>query len=84
LTLFKTAAGEALAINVPAGQSRVLKHFQERMPMGCSCRTFGEDPRRKAVSATANRDRRGQLCGSFLTTGHPTSFFGRDGAFQGT
>ena len=29
---FKTAAGEALAISVPAGETRVLKHFQERMP----------------------------------------------------
>jgi hypothetical protein len=30
---FKTAAGEALAISV-AGETRVLKHFQERMPYG--------------------------------------------------
>jgi hypothetical protein len=29
-----TADGEALAITVPAGESRVLKHFQERMPYG--------------------------------------------------
>jgi hypothetical protein len=29
---FRTAAGEALAISVPAGETRVLKHFQERMP----------------------------------------------------
>src|SRR6266571_9360901 len=29
---FKTAAGEALTISVPAGETRVLKHFQERMP----------------------------------------------------
>jgi hypothetical protein len=41
---FKTAAGEALAISVPAGETRVLKYFQERMPDGlfdhhrCSCR----------------------------------------------
>jgi hypothetical protein len=26
--------GEALAISVPAGETRVLKHFQERMPYG--------------------------------------------------
>jgi len=31
---FKTADGEALATNVPAGETRVLKHFQERMPYG--------------------------------------------------
>ena len=31
---FKTADGEALAINVPAGKTRVLKHFQKRMPYG--------------------------------------------------
>ena len=31
---FRTAAGEALAISVPAGETRVLKHFQERMPYG--------------------------------------------------
>jgi hypothetical protein len=29
---FRTADGEALEISVPAGESRVLKHFQERMP----------------------------------------------------
>jgi hypothetical protein len=28
------ANGEALAISVPAGETRVLKHFQERMPYG--------------------------------------------------
>jgi hypothetical protein len=31
---FKTAAGEALAISVPAGETRVLKHFQECMLYG--------------------------------------------------
>jgi len=31
---FKTADGEALAISVPQGETRVLKHFQERMPYG--------------------------------------------------
>jgi hypothetical protein len=31
---FKTADGEALAISVPRGETRVLKHFQERMPYG--------------------------------------------------
>jgi hypothetical protein len=31
---FKTAAGEALAISVPRGETAVLKHFQERMPYG--------------------------------------------------
>src|SRR5262249_53183806 len=31
---FKTADDEALAISVPAGETRVLKYFQERMPYG--------------------------------------------------
>jgi hypothetical protein len=31
---FKMVAGEALAISVPAGETRVLKYFQERMPYG--------------------------------------------------
>ena len=31
---FKTADGEALAINVPVGETRVLKYFQKRMPYG--------------------------------------------------
>src|SRR5215469_8825471 len=29
---FQTADGETLAISVPAGETRVLKHFQARMP----------------------------------------------------
>jgi hypothetical protein len=28
---------KALAISVPAGETRVLKYFQERMPYGRSC-----------------------------------------------
>jgi hypothetical protein len=31
---FKTAAGEELAISIPSSETRVLKHFQERMPYG--------------------------------------------------
>jgi hypothetical protein len=31
---FTTAAGEAVAISVPAGETRVLQHFQARMPYG--------------------------------------------------
>ena len=31
---FRVANGEALAISVPAGETRVLKYFQERMPYG--------------------------------------------------
>ena len=31
---FKTASREALAISVPRRETRVLKHFQERMPYG--------------------------------------------------
>jgi hypothetical protein len=40
---FKMAAGEALAISVPAGETRVLKYFQERMPYGlfvAGCRSW--------------------------------------------
>ena len=29
---FRKADGEALAISVPASETRVLKHFQKRMP----------------------------------------------------
>src|SRR5262245_45189389 len=31
---FRKADGESLAIGVPAGETRVLKHFQARMPYG--------------------------------------------------
>ena len=31
---FRIADGEALAISVPASETRVLKYFQERMPYG--------------------------------------------------
>jgi hypothetical protein len=31
---FRTAAGEALAISIPASETRVIRHFQERMPYG--------------------------------------------------
>jgi hypothetical protein len=31
---FRTADGDSLAISVPAGETRVLKHFQARMPYG--------------------------------------------------
>jgi hypothetical protein len=31
---FQTAEGESLASSVPAGETRVLKHFQARMPYG--------------------------------------------------
>jgi hypothetical protein len=31
---FRTAAGETLAISVPVGETRVLEHFQRRMPYG--------------------------------------------------
>jgi hypothetical protein len=31
---FRIANGEALAMSVPANQTRVLKYFQERMPYG--------------------------------------------------
>ena len=31
---FRTADGEALAISIPGGEARVIRHFQERMPYG--------------------------------------------------
>jgi hypothetical protein len=31
---FRTAAGEAMAISIPSGETAVLQHFQERMPYG--------------------------------------------------
>jgi hypothetical protein len=34
VNLWPLANGEALAISVPVGETRVLKHFQERMPYG--------------------------------------------------
>jgi hypothetical protein len=44
---FRTVDGEALAISVTASETRVLKHFQERMPYGL----FVPD-----VDASANRE----------------------------
>jgi hypothetical protein len=41
---FRTAKGETLAISIPSGKTAVLRYFQERMPMGCSCQTFREEP----------------------------------------
>ena len=34
LVVFKTAAGETLAISIPGTEAAVLKYFQERMPYG--------------------------------------------------
>jgi hypothetical protein len=31
---FRKADGEALAISIPASETRVLQHFQKRMPYG--------------------------------------------------
>jgi hypothetical protein len=31
---FRTAKGETLAISIPSSETRVLKHFQARMPYG--------------------------------------------------
>ena len=41
---FKTAAGEALAISVPSGETAVFKHFQERMPNGLVVPDAAEPP----------------------------------------
>jgi hypothetical protein len=35
---FRTDAGETLAISIPRTEAAVVRHFQERMPYGCSCR----------------------------------------------
>jgi hypothetical protein len=43
---FKTAEDEALAISIPRGEARVIKHFQERMPYARSCQTLREEPSR--------------------------------------
>jgi hypothetical protein len=37
---FQTADDEVLSINVPASETRVLKHFQAACLTGCSSRTF--------------------------------------------
>ena len=39
---FRMADGESLAISVPAGETRVLKHFRRACLTGWSCRTFRE------------------------------------------
>jgi len=31
---FKTAADDALAMSIPASETRVIRYFQERMPYG--------------------------------------------------
>ena len=40
---FRTAAGEVLAISIPRSEASVIRHFQERMPMGFLYRTFREE-----------------------------------------
>ena len=40
---FKTAAGEALAISIPRAEAAIIRHFQERMPYGCSYRRCLKD-----------------------------------------
>ena len=39
---FRMADGESLAISVPAGEIRVLKHFRRACLTGWSCRTCRE------------------------------------------
>jgi hypothetical protein len=41
---FRTADGEALAISVPASETRVLKHFQKRMAYGMFVPDVREEP----------------------------------------
>jgi hypothetical protein len=36
---FRTADGDVLAISIPRTEMPVIRHFQEWMPYGCSCRT---------------------------------------------
>jgi hypothetical protein len=40
---FRIANDEALAINVPAGETRVLKVSTSECPMGYACRTLAEE-----------------------------------------
>jgi hypothetical protein len=40
---FRTADGEALAISIPTSEAGVIRHFQERMPTGYSCRRSGSN-----------------------------------------
>src|SRR5215831_3231706 len=55
---FRTAAGEALAISIPASEAAMIRHFQERMPYGGSlCRTFREEPLARLMSCVS-----GALC----------------------
>jgi len=42
---FETADGDSLAISVPAGETRVLKHFQARMPFGLFAPDVRSDPK---------------------------------------
>jgi hypothetical protein len=50
---FRTAAGEALAISIPRSEASVVRYFQERMLMDCSCRMLREEPlARPCVSLT--------------------------------
>jgi hypothetical protein len=37
---FKTAAGEALAISIPRGETAVIRRFQSGCLMGCSYRRW--------------------------------------------
>jgi hypothetical protein len=41
---FRTAAGEALAISIPRGETAVIKPFQERMPYGLFVPDIGDRP----------------------------------------
>ena len=51
---FETADGDSLAISVPAGETRVLKHFQARMPFGLFAPDVRSDP--KAQTAMGQID----------------------------
>jgi hypothetical protein len=53
---FKTADGEALAINVPVGQTHILKHFQERMPYGLFVPDVNAGTTSKATRNARGRD----------------------------
>jgi hypothetical protein len=49
---FRKSDGESLAISVPASETRVLKYFQDRMPMGWSSRTMLRDGSHLLANAT--------------------------------
>jgi hypothetical protein len=61
---FKMVDGEALAISVPASETRVLKYFQERMPYGLFVLMLRRNPRAALGEAAGATD--AKLCRPLL------------------